>query len=412
MAGSADGFWGLLSSPAGQGLLAAGLGALGGRTALGGISRGGLLGLNVYNQAKQGALDEQRMQKQDQLFDMQMQQRQQAQEQALARQNYLASVGQVTSPKVGAQPNAFSPMRWVGMGGSVEEAKALAGAGNWGKTAIKDYKEVRLPDGKVQIVGFDEFGNQLATGAAPYKAPEFRDLGGKQVAIDPVTMQPVWTGAKTLTPGERASNAVAWANHNLSQKRFNFDREQRPEYRDGNWVVPPRGMQPGQAAPAGTSSGIPANVTEGERNAFGYATRMDHSTTLLDKFAKTGTPTYATHSAGSIPLVGVALQRELMSADQQRYRQAQEDWVRAKLRKESGAVIGAEEMEEEIRTYFPQPWDKPENVEQKRQAREVANQAMRAAAGRAYRPMTRGGGGGGGAVAVPPASDDPLGLRR
>ena len=39
------------ASPEGQGLLAAGFGALGSRSTLGGISRGGLLGLQAYGQA-------------------------------------------------------------------------------------------------------------------------------------------------------------------------------------------------------------------------------------------------------------------------------------------------------------------------------------------------------------------------
>lgn len=257
MAGSADGFWGLLSSPAGQGLLAAGLGALGGRTALGGISRGGLLGLNVYNQAKQGALDEQRMQKQDQLFDMQMQQRQQAQEQALARQNYLSSIGQVTSPVAGAQPNQFDPMKWISMGGSVDEAKNLASSGNWGKAAVKDYKEVRMPDGSVQIVGFDEFGNRQNTGAAPYKAPEFRDLGGQQVAIDPVSLKPVWSGKKSMTPGEAASNAVAWANVGVARDRLALERTK--DQRDSQAVTYQQDAQ-------GNLIALPTKIAPGMQN--------------------------------------------------------------------------------------------------------------------------------------------------
>lgn len=220
MAGSADGFWGLLSSPAGQGLLAAGLGALGGRTALGGISRGGLLGLNVYNQAKQGALDEQRMQKQDQLFDMQMQQRQQAQEQAQARQNYLSSIGRVTSPVVGAQPNQFDPMKYISMGGSVEEAKNLASSGNWGKSTVKNYNEVRMPDGSVQIVGFDEYGGQVKTGAQPFKAPEIRDFGGHVGGIDPITGKVTSYGNKTMTQAERDASARGWAAIKTDRERL------------------------------------------------------------------------------------------------------------------------------------------------------------------------------------------------
>ena len=73
----------------------------------------------------------------------------------------------------------------------------------------------------------------------------------------------------------------------------------------------------------------------------------------------------------------------LMSGQGQLYRQAQEDWVRAKLRRESGAVIGDDEMAREILVYFPQPGDTPATIAQKAQSRRVAIDAMRQAAGRA-----------------------------
>lgn len=245
-----------LNSPAGQGLLGTVAGALaGGGNARQNVGRGLLTGLQAYG----GAQDQQRLDarnaRQDQFMGLQMDamKRQQSMAEAAQaaqqqRQNYLGSVGQVTSPKVGAQPNQFDPMRYIGMGGSVDEAKALSGSQNWGKSAVKNYNEVRMPDGSVQIVGFDEFGGQVKTGAQPFKAPEFRDLGGKQVAIDPVTMQPVWTGAKTMTPGEAASNAVARANLAISQQRLALDRSQaaQPQFKDGQWVVPPRDMKPGE----------------------------------------------------------------------------------------------------------------------------------------------------------------------
>mgnify|MGYP000551270855 CR=1 FL=1 len=64
------------------------------------------------------------------------------------------------------------------------------------------------------------------------------------------------------------------------------------------------------------------------------------------------------------------------SSDKQRYTQAQEDWVRAKLRKESGAVIGEEEMEGEVDIYFPRYGDGEEVIAQKQRARKVAERAM------------------------------------
>jgi len=124
------------------------------------------------------------------------------------------------------------------------------------------------------------------------------------------------------------------------------------------------------------------NITEGERNAGGYAYRMTEATRLLDKFEGEGRATMLTRAAGSVPLVGEQLKRSSSNASQQQYQQAQDDWVRSKLRKESGAAIGKDEMESEIRTYFPMPGDGPEVIAQKRQAREVANRVMVQAAGR------------------------------
>ena len=53
-----------------------------------------------------------------------------------------------------------------------------------------------------------------------------------------------------------------------------------------------------------------------------------------------------------------------------------ESWMELKARIQ-------EEMEAEIATYFPKPGDKPENIAQKKRAREVATQAMIRSGGRA-----------------------------
>lgn len=71
----------------------------------------------------------------------------------------------------------------------------------------------------------------------------------------------------------------------------------------------------------------------------------------------------------------------LKSDEGQMYQQAQDDWIRAKLRKESGAVISDEEMESERRTYFPQIGDSEAVIRQKAEARKRATEAMRRAAG-------------------------------
>lgn len=197
------------------------------------------------------------------------------------------------------------------------------------------------------------------------------NAGGQYVnqAVNPVTGQVAETGRTDITQSadNRANNtrmaadAAAGRAQSASQfsQRLAYDRD-----RDA------------KAAAGG------GNITEGERNAGGYAARMVEASRLLDQFETKGRSTYKTDALGGVPLVGRALQTSAMTSEQQRYRQAQEDWVRAKLRKESGAAIGQDEMAREISAYFPEPGDRPENIEQKRQAREVANRAMVQSAGR------------------------------
>jgi hypothetical protein len=140
--------------------------------------------------------------------------------------------------------------------------------------------------------------------------------------------------------------------------------------------------------------------TEGERNAAGFVQRMEFSEEKIKDIeggsalsaaqggkAETPYATATTQFLGGIPLVGDFARTKAMNTTQQQYRQAQENWVRANLRKESGAAIGADEMDREIATYFPMPGDKPEVIAQKAQARQVTINAMRKAAGNAYEPF-------------------------
>lgn len=130
--------------------------------------------------------------------------------------------------------------------------------------------------------------------------------------------------------------------------------------------------------------------TEGEKLSSGYYDRMQAAEQEMVSVGPTGYPTFGTAGAR---LAGATAERVVMTPEQQRYKQAQSDWVRAKLRKESGAVIAEEEMREEIRTYFPQPGDSQAVIKQKERARAVAVSAMGRNAGRAadLPPVKRGG---------------------
>jgi len=68
--------------------------------------------------------------------------------------------------------------------------------------------------------------------------------------------------------------------------------------------------------------------------------------------------------------------------------QAQENWVTANLRKESGAAIPPEEILQERRKYFPMPGDGPDQIAQKAQSRAVAAASMRRNSGKSFNQAT------------------------
>lgn len=146
-------------------------------------------------------------------------------------------------------------------------------------------------------------------------------------------------------------------------------------------------MGPGKA-PAGYYYPDPSNpqagmeripggkFTDVQTTSAGYADRMEQADNLL---------TSIEHDPSSMAnVVQSKMPNVLRSEGYQQYEQAQRDWVRAKLRKESGAVIADEEMEKEVETYFPQPGDGPQVVKQKEEARRRANEAMKQSSGDAY----------------------------
>jgi hypothetical protein len=156
----------------------------------------------------------------------------------------------------------------------------------------------------------------------------------------------------------------------------------------------PTGLK-GQLKGTGTAGGVtvnedgtltvnpdPSKATEGERTSTNYADRMEASEAKLGAYV----PSTKDYAASSVvmsrgPVMASAANKAL-SKEGQLYYQAAADWVRAKLRKESGAVISPQEMEQEIKTYFPLPNDDPETVAQKAQARQQAAMGMRQMGGR------------------------------
>jgi hypothetical protein len=243
-------------------------------------------------------------------------------------------------------------------------------------------------------------------GFGPKRDVVLQNLGGQTVAVNKSSLKGGETFTQTMTPGEVASNIVAQGNLavnranlgvaqgglNLRQREFDrgaFDRVETPE---GFAYVP---KAPGTAAMPVMGAGgqqlkgvSGSKPTEGETNAAGFAQRMELAQSIISGLPAGSQPGAGTRTLEAIPFVGGALARTGQSVQTQQFDQAAQDWIRAKLRKESGAAIGVDEARQEYATYFPMVGDTAEKIAQKAEARRVVTLGMQKAAGKAYEPYT------------------------
>lgn len=122
-----------------------------------------------------------------------------------------------------------------------------------------------------------------------------------------------------------------------------------------------------------------ANLTESQGNAALYADRMREADTIIGDVGAAGQDR-GQRLLNAVPVFG----NSLVSSDFQQNDQAQRNFINAALRRESGAVISPDEFSNAKLQYFPQPGDRPEVLEQKRQNRLTAIQGISRAAGPAY----------------------------
>lgn len=248
-----DGLLNFAASPAGQGLLGAVFSGLAGArrgaplNSLGAAGAGGLL---AYNQAQQNQAEAAKDTQRSKFFDMQTQQMQEqlaqkkAEQEALRRrQGYLGSVGQVTSPRVDAQPNQFDPMAWIRMGGSSEEAKDLAGMKDWGRPKVA--RTIDGVDAQGNPVTFqrDEYGDPVGQGIGKYVAPVQVNQGNKISFVTPRNGVSLGVG---MSPEGADASARGWAGLNL--QRDQIQQGGKPQF---GWRYTPDGsLEPIPGGPA------------------------------------------------------------------------------------------------------------------------------------------------------------------
>tara|TARA_R110002126_G_scaffold66187_2_gene168262 strand:+ start:196 stop:1653 length:1458 start_codon:yes stop_codon:yes gene_type:complete len=260
--------------------------------------------------------------------------------------------------------------------------------------------EVTDTTGKpIMVQQFESGDIRTMQGFGPKRDVVLQNLGGTTVAVNKSSLKGGETFAQTMTPSEIANLKVAQGNLAVAQgglglrqqefARSAFDRVETPE---GFAYVP---KAPGGAAMPVMGAGgqqlkgvSGSKPTEGETNAAGFAQRMELAQNIISSLPAGSQPGAGTRTLEAIPFVGGALARSGQNVQTQQFDQAAQDWIRAKLRKESGAAIGVDEARQEYATYFPMVGDSPEKIAQKAEARRVVTLGMQKSAGKAYEPYT------------------------
>lgn len=304
----------------------------------------------------------------------------------------VAAQAPAAAPQAPAQADLFT--QYMGMGDKLSRAGYPTQAKNYYDLAQKlkpEVQEVKTaidPVSKqpVQVITFKD-GSQKTSSYGALPDNQVVDLGGSQGVLDKNTGKMGTTFAKSQTPDSIATVAEAARGHTL-QHQDAQETALAPEYKqdiNGNWVALPKKVAPGQpikALPVLGADGKPMNaapkpLTESQGKATTFAARMLDAEQTIGKLEKSGVKgsDYATIAAGS------PLTNWYATPNGQMYRQAQENWVTANLRQESGAAIGKDEMDKDIRKFFPTVGDSKEVIAQKAHSREIAARGMLAQAG-------------------------------
>ena len=272
------------------------------------------------------------------------------------------------------------------------EAKGLVQQAQQYRTLAEKYApqyegmETVMRDGKPVVL--QRFKNRAPEETGYMPKPDYKqvDTGGQIGFYDPLTGQVGGQFGKVATPDALLAQQTAREGHQVTIRGQNA---------------------PGRGKP-----------TDQQLSAQSFLSRMENASSVIDKLERGG---YApgvmgalAQGVGKVPLIGGVASMATVGAgnalvpEWPQYRQAQEEWVRAKLRKESGAVISDSEMEGEIRTYFPQPGDPASLRKQKAMSRQAAERAIAQQAGGVRAPKTSGIGTSSTAGKIGGMSDDDL----
>jgi hypothetical protein len=213
---------------------------------------------------------------------------------------------------------------------------------------------------------------EVASVAPKEKPLQYQDIGNAIVALDSTGKE-----VSRITKGRPPEGPVSFQTVETDQGLMAFN---------------PRTFQ---ITPVMGADGKPitkaGKPTETETNAAGFAARMVAANDITSKLASGQQPKTAEAILGVIPLVGKSIPEVIpqgfggLSPERRQYLQAANNFIRANLRKESGAAIGADEWTAEFVNYFPQYTDDAQTIKNKAMFRKILTENMKAAGGKSYR---------------------------
>lgn len=227
------------------------------------------------------------------------------------------------------------------------------------KQALGDPRELQMSDqnNRADMARTEVLreGNHLAAGATRYAADSSADV-------------------------QRARNANEQGKQMREEHKANAELQQkaRIDHLD-NLIINGNPLQQKMAANQkaalmgkGMESGEGKPLNDTQSKALLFGSRMQRANEILDKLAQSD-KYFSTPGANGIAggLVNLVNSKEGQQLDQ-----AKRDFINATLRRESGAVISDPEFDNGNKQYFPQIGDAPEVIEQKRQNRLLAQQAI------------------------------------
>lgn len=401
-----------------QGLAAAGFGLMGARKGqeLQALGNAGLLGLQARDQAMAGFGDSRMKAMQQAQAGLGLQEHLQKYNDAKLDTQFLQGYRAPTLPNMAptnANAQAMTSQQSDYYGILMDKANQAENAGRSVLAAnLRAQAEKYAPqyEGTETVMKGDKpvllqkYKNRAPTELAGYDPkPDFAevDLGGEKRFVNRLTIpQSGSSFAKTMTPEGASSREIGLGN--LGVARAHLAISQAAERRaaagggtkpqwdsaSGQFVIAPNEQNPTGLAvsPVGFNK-AEQKPSDQQLSARGFLSRMDGASQIINGLEDNGySPGFGAavvKGAKALPLIGGvaggivgAAGNAVEGGAPQKYEQAQRDWVRAKLRKESGAVIGKEEEADEVRTYFPQPGDSAEVIAQKRASRYAAEKQM------------------------------------